>query len=192
MAWKTTYVRQQLRNIATAALRFVVGTGDPSTDGANAIQPAELGVNVADGTIEVGYTAGIAQIPSRIMVDADDTKALVWNKTTKAWDVASVGSTFNFAILKHTIVSGDLTNRFVNISWSTATIAKTNITGVCLQQAAVRVQDWSNRYFNNSSESVGIITNYDGVTVSVSWLNAAINLDPSVGDEIRVFLMYEN
>lgn len=102
MGCKTTFVRQQLRNISTALLRFSVGSSDPCADSNDKLNINELGVNDLDGTIEVGYTAGIAQIPSAIATDADNLKALTWNKDTKSWDfatvssaVSSVGITFN-------------------------------------------------------------------------------------------------
>lgn len=88
---KTTFVRQQLRNLATVLQRFSVGSSDPCADDLDKLNIAEFGVNLTDQTLEVGYSTGIAQIPSGIAVDANHTMALVWNKTTLSWDFVAAG-----------------------------------------------------------------------------------------------------
>ncbi len=90
MADKITRVRQQQRNTTTTTQRFSVGNPSYHDDTATELQPGELGINVNDGTVEIGISGDVQQIPSAKATDADDTKALVWNKTSKSWDFVSV------------------------------------------------------------------------------------------------------
>lgn len=91
MADKITGVRQQQRNSSTTSQRFTVGNPSYHDDTSTELQPAEFGINVIDGTLEIGINGKVYQIPLLDAQDINDGQAGVWDKTLKKWVFATVG-----------------------------------------------------------------------------------------------------
>lgn len=83
MACKTTLVRQQIRNLSGGGARFSVGSSDPCADNNDKLNKAELGVNVADESLQVGVNSGIKDVPLLEGNLANDGKVVKWNDSLK-------------------------------------------------------------------------------------------------------------
>lgn len=91
MADKVTKVRQEQRNSSTTSQRFTVGNPSYHDDTDTQLQPAEFGINVVDGTLEIGINGKVYQIPALEANAAANTKACVWDEASKKWVFGTVG-----------------------------------------------------------------------------------------------------
>ncbi len=85
-----TKVRQKQRNTTVTTERFSVGNSDFKQDTPLQLQPAEVGVNETDGTIELGIVGDVLQIPSIKMGVSEDGQGPVWDDVNKKWIPGSV------------------------------------------------------------------------------------------------------
>lgn len=107
MGDKITRVRQQQRPTSTPDQRFTVGNPSYHDDTVTQLQPAEFGVNVVDGTLEIGINGKVYQIPLLEANAAADTKASVWNEATKKWVFGAVGGGGTYANVLFVSASGN-------------------------------------------------------------------------------------
>lgn len=82
----TKLLRFAIRYLSASGERFSKGTSNPCSDDNDTLQPAELGVNLVDATLEVGVGDAIAQVPCVVATDSDHGKTFIWNKNTLKFD----------------------------------------------------------------------------------------------------------
>jgi len=88
---KITLVRHQERNLGLTTERFSIGSSNPCADADDKLNIAEFGLNLVDGTLEIGINGKIFQIPSLEALAANDGQSTVWNEANKKY-VFGVGN----------------------------------------------------------------------------------------------------
>jgi len=107
MGDKITRIRQQQRPTSTIGQRFTVGNPSYHDDTTTELQPAEFGVNVTDGTLELAINGKVYQIPLLEANAAADTKASVWDEATKKWVFGSLSGGGTYANVLFVSASGN-------------------------------------------------------------------------------------